>query len=365
MTEPTYCTRCDDEINEESISFDGEILCHSCCEEHTLICDHCGERIWEDDNCGNEDRVLCQECRDDYYSECCHCGRIIHRDYTEYDDYDRPYCESCYDAREDDIIHNYGYKPDPIFRGDGTRYFGVELEIDDGGARNDYAEALLDIANRHVENLYCKHDGSISDGFELVTHPMTLAYHEADMPWCEILDRAVDLGYLSHKTSTCGLHVHVNRDTFGKTQAEQEPAIARVLYFVESHWVELLRFSRRTKYQLEQWAARYGRKDSPKEILDSAKDRYERYKCVNLTNYATIEFRIFRGTLKLNTLIATLQLVNEICSVAISCSDAELDELSWTGFVAQLKTDAVPELVTYLKERRLYVNEPMNNEEDV
>lgn len=33
-----------------------------------------------------------------------------------------------------------------------------------------------------------------------------------------------------------------------------------------------------------------------------------RYTCVNLTNADTIEFRMFRGTLKLNTLIATLQL---------------------------------------------------------
>lgn len=38
--------------------------------------------------------------------------------------------------------------------------------------------------------------------------------------------------------------------------------------------------------------------------------------CVNLLNYDTVEFRIFRGTLKLNTIFATLQLVDRLCDVA-------------------------------------------------
>ena len=79
--------------------------------------------------------------------------------------------------------------------------------------------------------------------------------------------------------------------------------------------------------------------------------------CVNLTNYHTVEFRIFRGTLKLNTLIATLQLLDRICDVAINLSDDELKDLSWTTFVAGCAH--LPELVQYLKERRLYINEPV------
>ena len=151
-------------------------------------------------------------------------------------------------------------------------------------------------------------------------------------------------------------------DAFGETQEEQEAVIARILFFVENHWNELLRFSRRTRDQMEQWAARYGRKDDPKAVLDSAKkEHYQRYKCVNLTNYDTIEFRMFRGTLKLNTLIATLQMVNRICEVALYLSDQEMQGLTWTDFVSGC---TAPELVQYLKERRLYVNEPVQGEED-
>ena len=102
----------------------------------------------------------------------------------------------------------------------------------------------------------------------------------------------------------------------------------------------------------------------PKDILDHAKKgtNGSRYTCVNLQNDSTIEFRIFRGTLKYNTLIATLQLVERICDVAIFLSDEELKAMSWTTFVSGCQA---PELMQYLKERRLYVNEPVAGEEEL
>lgn len=175
---------------------------------------------------------------------------------------------------------------------------------------------------------------------------------------------AVEQGYLSHKASTCGLHVHVNRSAFGYTETQQETCIARILYIVEKFWDELLKFSRRTQGQLDQWAARYGYKDRPMEILDHAKKGggRGRYASVNLQNSDTIEFRIFRGTLKYNTLIATLQLVDRICGLAVTLSDEQLQALAWTSFVSGCTQ---PELVQYLKERRLYVNEPVEEGEEI
>ena len=78
----------------------------------------------------------------------------------------------------------------------------------------------------------------------------------------------------------------------------------------------------------------------------------------------TIEFRLFRGTLKYNTIIATLQLVECLCEVAISSSDDEIKGLTWTEFVSRLYEDTTPELIQYLKERRLYVNEPVYSTEE-
>ena len=179
-------------------------------------------------------------------------------------------------------------------------------------------------------------------------------------PWEQMMDAAVAMGYRSHQATTCGLHVHISRDAFGRTEQAQEAAIARLLFFVEKHWNELLKFSRRTNRQLERWAARYGYKDTPKEMMDHAKSyHYGRYTCVNLTNTETVEIRIFRGTLKYNTFIATLQLVNRLCDVAIYLTDSELHAMSWSDFTAGITE---PELIQYLKERRLYLNEPVESE---
>ena len=50
-------------------------------------------------------------------------------------------------------------------------------------------------------------------------------------------------------------------------------------------------------------------------------------------------------------------MVNHLCEVAISLSDAELQDMSWFDFLDRI---GEPELIQYLKERRLYVNEPVS-----
>lgn len=361
------CDSCGNSYPEEQlIEFDGQLLCPNCLESATLICAHCGTRIWKDENAGDSDTPLCQHCYDRHYLNCSRCGRVIRDDDAYYrdDSDDEPFCLNCHTHYRQSEINDYYYKPDPIFHGTGPRYFGVELEIDEAGEDAESARKLLMIANRKADNLYCKHDGSLDDGFELVTHPMTLAYHLREMPWADVLHKAASLGYTSHQARTCGLHVHVNRNAFGDTEAAQEACIARILYFFEKHWEELLKFSRRSQRQLERWAARYGYKEQPKDILEHAKKGGHggRYTCVNLTNADTIEFRMFRGTLKPNTLIATLQLVDRICDVALCLTDDELKALSWTTFASGCQA---PELVQYLKERRLYVNDAVEAEEEL
>ena len=61
---------------------------------------------------------------------------------------------------------------------------------------------------------------------------------------------------------------------------------------MEHHWLELVKFSRRTENSLNRWAARFGYEPTPKAILDKAKSYYGRYYAVNLCNRHTIEFRL-------------------------------------------------------------------------
>lgn len=359
------CTSCGNKFYREQLSpFGGELLCPSCLSNQTVYCSCCDRRIWTDDNVGTDAQPLCQDCFDDHFERCTACNALIRRGDTFFRE-DDPYCQECYHSVCDrDAIHDYYYKPTPIFYGDGNRFFGVELEIDGAGEDSDNAAEILHIANAEQPLTYCKHDGSLDEGFEIVTHPMTLDFHLRSMPWEQIVEKAKKLGYTSHQAGTCGLHVHINRTAFGSTESTRDAAIARTLFFFEKFWDELLKFSRRTQGQLNQWAARYGYKDQPQEILDHAKSGRHagRYTAVNLTNADTVEFRMFRGTLKYNTLIATLELLDCIIDAAIYLTDDDLKTMSWSSFMLGCTK---PELIQYLKERRLYINEPIESEGEV
>lgn len=363
------CSLCGDEITSDDVLCMGsDELCEMCYEANVSICDHCGDAVWNDNTVSDEDTILCNLCFDEYYYRCDNCNTII-RDEDARHYRNHVLCETCYDEdiEEDnyDTIKPYDYKPNPSFYGAGPRFFGVELEIDDGGGDSNDAEELLDIGNTTSNHIYIKHDGSLSDGFEIVTHPMTLDYHKQSMPWKSLAQAAVRLGYRSHKTCTCGLHIHVNRDSLGETLEEQEATISRILHFMEYHWSDIIRFSRRQVSALDRWAHRLGYRGDSQQIMQMVKDNDPgRYTCVNLTNWKTIEFRVFRGTLKYNTIIATLEFVDALCTLAMNTEDFEFENISWVDFVERLREETCPELITYLKERKMYLNEEVEYAED-
>ena len=208
-----YCSHCGAIIDEDEDyeTVDGDIVCTDCIENHTTTCDRCGRIIWTSDSYGDDYTTLCSCCYHNHYTRCSCCDTLLHEDDAYHlDGYD--YCSDCYHDEVDKCrsIHDYGYKPEPIFYGDSQRYFGVELEIDGAGKDSDNADEILAVANKDEEHIYIKGDGSLDDGLEIVTHPMSLEYHK-NYCWNDILNKAVSLGYRSHQTSTCGLHIHVNR----------------------------------------------------------------------------------------------------------------------------------------------------------
>lgn len=364
-----YCVHCGQMCSKEEIYYvDDEVYCERCANRSTFICEECGERFPLDANFGDADIPLCERCYNcgDYYV-CSECGHVItsNEAYSFTND-ESSYCRDCYEQRRNQrTIQEYTYKPVPIFYGEGPRFFGVELELDDGGNNELNAGILLDCVNTSDRQIYIKHDSSLNDGFEVVTHPMSLSYHKYEMPWLELCDKAIDMDYLSHKTDTCGLHIHVNRSSLGNTYMNQEATISKILLIMEKFWPEMVRFSRRTSSQLDRWAQRYGFEKRGKEILDKAKKKtLGRYASINLENSETIEFRIFRGTLKVNTILAALELTDQFCEYAVHMEEEEIHNLSWTDFVTGLPSSC-PELIQYLKERRLYVNAPVEEEEEL
>lgn len=251
------------------------------------------------------------------------------------------YCESCYDSHH--IINDYDFKPYPEFYGKGHYFFGVELEVKGYDCQT--------IAQQVIKNeeVYCKEDSSIGGGFEIVSHPCTLNYHLNNLQWENIMQICLDNNYTSHDAGTCGLHVHISRDAFGEKYEKREMNLAKFLYLFEKFWNEIKIFSRRTEAQIDEWASNYGL-DTPENILEEAKG-CGRYYAVNLENYNTIEVRIFRGTLKYNTFVASLQFCNLLISIINKNSIKEIQQLQWKDIVE--KATKYPELIEYLINREL------------
>ena len=44
------------------VSVDRDALCRSCAEEHTILCDRCGERVYRREAFRYRDRTLCAQC---------------------------------------------------------------------------------------------------------------------------------------------------------------------------------------------------------------------------------------------------------------------------------------------------------------
>lgn len=278
------------------------------------------------------------------------------------------------------MINRYSYKPEPEIGYKNDREsrehltFGVELECEprnDGGNVRMDAYALSDrIDEIPGGRTYCKSDGSLSNGVEIVSHPGTLAHHMYVMHWRQIQRTCEKAGFRSHDAANSGLHVHVGRAQLGRTDAERDETIRKVQVLFILYAAELTRFSRRRRSCLEQWAPFHSFGASRETIRHAScaqlaswasacvpaysSDHNDRYTAVNVTNTATVEIRIFRGTLKRDTLIAAIQLVSNVFEYAMAHDWADILASTWADVAAY---KPYKELVNYMIARNLLAAE--------
>ena len=390
MAEAIYCFECGERIpnGEDMYNIGNEnYICEDCRDNYYAYCDDCDELVLDADliavndnhgfvceNCADDYYTcshcrglfsesylavdtyyitLCSDCYDDYYFTCEDCGEVYHVDDSRYIN-DCVYCESCANDHEADILP-YSDKPKPIFFGDTRAGYGLEVEIDNG---NDREEAARDIQAAGEDHIYLKEDGSLSyEGMEIVTHPATLDYHVNNFPWTDICDTALSYGYRSHDTDTCGLHIHASRSLFGDTILEQDLTIAKIILLID-RWYDthIVQFARRNLSKMQRWANKPNADIRPEDcdfdaVSKSKKTADSRYKAVNLCNYSTVEFRFFKGTLKRNTIIASIQWVDTIIK---HCRRTPLKNLFSTTWNDIFGNTGHAELTNYLQQRNLY-----------
>jgi len=268
-------------------------------------------------------------------------------------------------------IHHYGYKPTPqFFRSDEERtngrdvYFGIELEIVFRGAgqreRFDVKLQEEGLASR----IYLKEDGSLGGrGVEIVSFPMTLIEHQ-NYGWERIVEIAEELGARSHDDERCGLHVHMSRNWFSTGD------IKKVMAFYDMNFAKLHRGISRRKHvgRIERYCKHYGIKDlstveGRRRKLNKMYRRHtwgsrewgrDRMHGVNITNEKTVEFRFQQGTLKYESLMAAIELVDKMARWShrqtidfMLKDDGTMDE-----FIKHaMEVDYYVYLKSYLKER--------------
>lgn len=353
----TSCERCENVVYHEDImTVEDEAWCEHCVDRHAVECDHCNDLVRAEYAHGDYNITICAACYERYYTTCVECVSIVHIDDARFVNGDS-YCSDC--APEDEVIYDWDEGPSLMFHrfhDQSNVFYGVELEVERCSStveRRDMALAIYEMAGQYV---YCKRDGSLECGIEIVSHPADYDFHMQKMPWGNILKRLAEEGYRSHDAGTCGLHIHVSREAFGPDHETQLDRIHRLLYIVEKFWPYWLKLSRRTETSMRQWAARYLGEDEqldhvPKEALLDRALYGSKYHAVNLQKPKTVEIRMFRGTLKLNTLRATLQLVNYLVGLATN-DDIDLENLTWEELADNLR-NLTPELNQYMKERGL------------
>lgn len=318
--EYSYCEHCENTVHNEDISevqttLRGRVViqywCSSCIHDDACTCDSCGTTINNDDAISDGTISLCNVCYENDYFTCSECCEIMSTDYYGEDGI----CSNCQDNNpilkcSEKVEDNLGFGEPEIYNGKKL-WIGLELEaeIKDGADSFTIAEKLLnDISDTCI---LCE-DSSLNDGFEIKVRPSNFADMRHTIN--KICDSKAIKYLKSHDTTTCGLHIHISRDPL--TQLQQ----SRLNYFINSPTNKPLMTTICRRYDvsyaeidhdaklsdiIRAWQKDYitGKVISKQGSVNSA-----RYAAVNF-NYHTIELRLPKGTLKRETLLATIEFV--------------------------------------------------------
>lgn len=357
------CADCDEwHLQERAVTVhDGwrstKEVCESCATEYGAYCEYCGEFHEFDDliHTADSDRYYCRDAWNCYEDlrQCDDCGEWFEwSDSGEWDeDCDYWYCDNCMSRHVSGVSSYHSHSYDDFRCNSGEKrgqdlFMGFELETyaDDRCEEHDVSDYT---ESQFGSYFAMERDCSIGDGIEFITQPCTLSYHLDQLPdiaaWTRYL---VHHGYNSHNSAKCGFHIHLDKKYFGK---KLDCATAKLLFIFERHWDNLLRFSRRTNRQVGNWCNKHQEHDGMVSRYDERTGRYksellvpgkrltsivkktshERYRAINLCPYNTIEIRLWRGSLNMETIEATLKFTARLAELCKKASAIELYKMSF------------------------------------
>ena len=367
------CSHCDCVLTESQEYYDesGDVYCEDCYDDIYTNCDCCENELRRDSivNWYYDDihyKYICDDCVNDIVIRgdgwVCSCGSLNSTQLS--------CCGLCHTPREPhndtppkaitcNCIRSYhpvialtpfddNNKIVPI---DTFKGYGIELEVnrDDIETNSNWLNTLIPEINKFIgTHAYYSWDGSVYNGFEIVTQPHSEKAMR-DMKWKELFEYLTSQQF-TKESCKCGYHIHISKTLLGDTDDEIRETISKLIYFFEAHKTELIKLSRRTDACLR-WcrfysdvnnygACVYRTDDVEKQKLCNifAKDNkivtrdktdafvkyatyndaVENYSCrgaINLNCYKktnTIEIRLFRSTLDYDDFIGIFDFVTTL-----------------------------------------------------
>lgn len=248
-------------------------------------------------------------------------------------------------------IHEYNYMPKYIKHfmdhenKRTTLLLGAEIEVGGNKPEVDFnnkqsvVKKCIQIMNGSESDkedlIYSTHDGTVQ--IELDTMPCSLEYHKNKMNYKEMFKYLDEMGYKGHDCNTAGLHIHANRDYLGKTKMQQDLVISKILYIIEKFNDNICVIGRRnTDYS--QFVGDRCKEDTVLNLL-AKYDNTGKKAALNLQHKDTIEFRMFKSTLKYETFLLTLEFVKDIIDFAKSINIEEIEKMTWNDLMKTFSKD--------------------------
>lgn len=267
------------------------------------------------------------------------------------------YCEDCASRVINEMIikdwhsHKGKFKFKDAGETNPQYYRGFELEVEIEGDKIDLYPTLEEWEGEY----YFENDSSLNNGFEIISQPMSLQYwRQRGINKIEelIYDLQLEDVITSWESGRCGLHVHFNKKEWDKDTQRQ-----LIRFICHNHeYFKMLSGREDFEYCKPPKLIRYD--------LENIRNG-DRYLMLNFTNN-TIEFRLFRGTLNIDSIKNSINLCEYIlryCEDSIKKGDCatprEFEE--WL-----LKTTTKgEELIEFIEERKTLYKKGYNNTDEI
>ena len=332
-------------------------------QEHFFCCEDCNNYFYTDEmnSTYDGDYHVCDDCLSEHYTY------SDNRDtYISNSDYEDEQNED--EEREYENIGGYhsskrhlGHIPSSYDMRTPRVLLGLELEME---VHDDYdkdsragviLESISDFRDEDgIRHTYClmEEDGSLDNGFEMVTAYTGLDVHKNQLQYFKQRTK----GLKSHNTSTCGLHVHVCKSSMTTLHGAK-----LVLFINDPANAELVKaIARRDASGYAKFQNKKEDKHWLKDSVHSSKHKADqlcrlnsdRYEALNFRNEKTVEFRLFKGTLKYETMVSCLEFAFACWHFTASASTNELTSSKFLEFIClpQNRKDT-RFLRAYLKEK--------------